>query len=77
MIQHRPDVVSVKIEMGADEVIECADRDAPVAPARPAAHGHHKRDAVRMKALIQRHQNDTIATERQRGKHPKAKRTKL
>lgn len=53
---HLAHVASVKIRTGAilsDVVIETSGGADPI-----VCHGHHKRDADRMKSLIERYQND-------------------
>jgi len=53
---HIAHVASVKIDTGlmlSNVLIETTGGASPI-----RCHGHHKGDAVRMKALIERHQND-------------------
>jgi hypothetical protein len=53
---HIAHVASVKIDTGlmlSDVLIETTGGASPI-----RCHGHHKGDAVRMKALIERHQNE-------------------
>jgi hypothetical protein len=53
---HLAHVASVKIDtrlLLSDVLIETSGGASPI-----VCHGHHKADAVRMKALIERHQND-------------------
>lgn len=53
---HMAHIASVKINTGlllSDVLIETSGGQSPI-----RCHGHRKRDAVRMKALIERYQND-------------------
>lgn len=53
---HMAHIASVKIITGvllSDVLIETSGGASPI-----KCHGHHKRDAVRMKALVEGHQND-------------------
>ena len=67
---HMAHVASVKIDTGillSNVLIETSGGASPV-----RCHGHRKRDAVAMKALIERHQNDYYRGEE--GSRPKIPR---
>jgi hypothetical protein len=63
---HTAHIASVKINTGvflSDVLIETSGGASPI-----RCHGHKKRDAVQMKALIERHQNEYYRA----GSHPSA-----